>query len=414
MFLPIGDTPNPSNFKPWINWSLIGLNIFVYLFISLPMSSQGVSPKDPALLEYIRALGPGLGVSAREILAQIRAYDLFVFAHGYKPGAPQITDLFFSLFLHGGLFHLLGNMLFLWIYGDNVEHRLGRLGYLVAYLATGVMATLTFGAFASQSMTPLVGASGAISGVLGIYFLLFPRNKIKVLFVLFPFFVHVFLWPARLVLGFYLIVDNLLPVLFSTQSNVAFGAHIGGFIGGLGLAWFGERTHWTWPWNARGQRLGGPRRIPIRPKTARSASAGGESTSSANLYRLRTAISAGDAQNALESLYRLDRADLAKLTSLECVLLARWLEEAGMQVAAQNLLRQCIATHGSRGDLAQVYLQLGVMRLKSGQPTAAYQHLLTVFDYNPDAATEAQARALLQQISVNQRSLRKFPTGTRS
>ena len=96
------------------------------------------------------------GVPLRAVLAEHSAYDLYVFEHGYKPAAPQLADLFYSLFLHGGFLHLFGNMLFLWIYGDNVEYRLGRLAYLLWYLATGVAATLFFALFAAG----LGGAAG--------------------------------------------------------------------------------------------------------------------------------------------------------------------------------------------------------------------------------------------------------------
>ncbi len=239
MFLPIGDTPNPRNFTPWVNWLLIAANVAVYLFVTLPLSYQPVDPNDPQVQEYLRVIADSLpqGTSLDEVISHLSAADLFVFAHGYKPGNPHLMDLFASLFLHGGLLHLVGNMLFLWIFGDNVERRLGRIGYLITYLATGVLATLAFSLFARHSMIPLVGASGAISGVLGVYFLLFPRNKIKVLVLLFPIYFNVILVSARWVLGFIILVDNLLPFLISQQSGVAYGAHIGGFIGGLGVGW---------------------------------------------------------------------------------------------------------------------------------------------------------------------------------
>ena len=222
MFIPIGDTPNPRNYTPWVTYALILANVAVYLFISLPLSGRSPDPNDPLLQEYLRFLAPSLppGTSLRQVLAQLSAYDLFTFAHGYKPGAPETGDLLFSLFLHGGFFHLAGNMLFLWIFGDNVEHRLGRAGFLLVYLASGVVATLAFAALAGDSLRPLVGASGAISGVLGLYFLLFPRNQVRVLIFLF-FIFDIWLLPARWVLGFYVIVDNLLPLLLGSESSVA-------------------------------------------------------------------------------------------------------------------------------------------------------------------------------------------------
>jgi membrane associated rhomboid family serine protease len=314
VFIPIGDTPNPRNYIPWVNYVLIGLNVAVYLLVSLPLSFRAVDPADPNLHEYIRLIAPDLPawVSLYDVLREISAYDLFTFVHGYKPGAPEVTDLFFCMFLHGGALHLAGNMLFLWIFGDNVEHRLGRVGYLLTYLATGVAATLAFAVFAGDSMTPLVGASGAISGVLGLYFLLFARNRVKVFILLFPFFMNVILLPARWVLGFFVLIDNLLPFILGAQSGVAYGAHLGGFLAGLLVALAGQALSWRWPWKER----------PQRP---------------------------------------------------------------------------------DRADPAAAHLAIGVMLLKQGQPAAAYQHLLSVFDHHPSPEIAARARLALAEIDVYRR-----------
>ncbi len=129
-------------------------------------------------------------------------------------------------------------MLFLWIFGDNVEHRRGKLGYLLTYQGTGMAATLFFSLFAPDSRVPMLGASGAISGILGCYFWWFPANQVRVFIFLFPFFMDVVQVPARFVLGIYLLVDNLLPFLLKVgaATGVAHGAHIGGFLAGLALA----------------------------------------------------------------------------------------------------------------------------------------------------------------------------------
>jgi membrane associated rhomboid family serine protease len=314
VLIPIGDTPSPRNFTPYVNYALIGINVAVYLILSLPLSFRAVDPADPNLHEYIRLIAPDLPawVSLYDVLREIRAYDLFTFVHGYKPGAPEITDLFFCMFLHGGFVHLAGNMLFLWVFGGNVEHRLGRIGYLLTYLATGVAATLTFALFAGDSLTPLMGASGAISGVLGFYFLLFKRNRVKVFIFLFPFFMNVILLPARWVLGFYVLIDNLLPFILGAQSGVAYGAHLGGFLTGLAVALAGEALFWRWPWKER----------PARP---------------------------------------------------------------------------------DRKNLADAHLAMGVLLLKQGQSTAAYQHLLSVFDHHPAPEVAARARLALAEIDVYRR-----------
>lgn len=396
MFIPIGDTPNPRNFTPWVNWLLIAANVAIYVLISLGLSYQPIDMNNPLLPEYIRIIAPSVRslTELQLVLAKLNAYDLFVFAHGYKPGAPELSDLFFSLFLHANFLHLAGNMLFLWIYGDNVEHRLGRIGYLVTYLTTGVVATLFFSLFAGSSMLPLVGASGAISGVLGLYFLLFPRNKVKLLVALFPFFFDVILLPARLVLGVYIIFDNVLPFLTGTQSNVAYGAHIGGFLAGFAIAWAGERMAWHWPWSDKFWRLGSSskkkRRAPEQP-------------SEFLLLELRSALADNNPNRAIKAMTMMDRQDLAGLRPDECTLLANWLDESGHPIAATRLLRLCLINHPGAGNLADVYLLLGLMRLKQGQPTAAYQHLLSVFDYNPSPQTKERARQALAQIDIFRR-----------
>lgn len=396
MLFPVGDTPNPRNFVAWVNWLFIAANVAVYLLIALPYSSQPVDPRDPALVDYLRVIAPSVSPNTayRMIGTKINAYDLFVFKYGYKPGAPQVSDLLFAMFLHGGFWHLAGNMLFLWIYGDNVEHRLGRIGYLLAYLTTGVAATLVFAVFAGNSLAPMVGASGAISGVLGVYFLLFPKNKIKIFVAFFPFFFDTVLLPSRWVLGFYVIVDNVLPFLGGAQSNVAYGAHIGGFAAGLAIAWAGERVAWQWPWRDRYWQLGRPSKAKITVP---------DSPSEMLLDELRSALSAGNPEQAIQAMTMMERQDLAQLGPRECAQLSNWLDQTGHPIAATRLLRNCIASHPNSEHLSDAYLLLGLMRLRQGQPTAAYQYLLSVFDHNPSPETAYQARQALEQINIFQR-----------
>ncbi len=395
MFLPTGDTPNPRNFTAWVNWALIAANVLVYLLITWPLSAQAPDPNDPLLREYLEAVRRALppGVSTR---IQVSAYDLFVFAHGYKPAAPELSDLFASMFLHGGLLHLFGNMLFLWIYGDNVEHRVGRALYLVLYLATGAAATLAYALFEQASLLPLVGASGAISGVLGLYFLMFPRNLVKVFLFIWPFFFDVVLLPARVVLGFYVLVDNLLPVLLGSQTGVAYGAHLGGFLAGLGVAWAGEHVSWQWPW---AERLG----APTRPRPVPRAEAPRMSRGNDALGELQRVIQAGDAEEALMTAAQMQRGELGALDARSCAMLADWMDEAGYPVAAARLLRLCVARQPRDPHLDEVLLRLGLLRLRQGQPTAAFQHLQAVFDHDPDADVAARAREALEQIDLYRR-----------
>ena len=155
--------------------------------------------------------------------------------------APIVT-VFTSMFLHGGLLHIGGNMLYLWIFGDNVEDTLGHLRYLVFYLLSGVGAAAAQVFMSPSSTVPMVGASGAISGVLGAYLFLFPYANVRTL-VIFGFFIRIVDIPALLVLGFWIVVQVLNG--FMTQSvavggggesgGVAWFAHIGGFVAGIVL-----------------------------------------------------------------------------------------------------------------------------------------------------------------------------------
>ncbi len=141
------------------------------------------------------------------------------------------------MFIHGGLLHFAGNMMFLWVFGDNIEDRLGHVKYLLFYLLAGVAATLSQLGVDPHSQVPLVGASGAISGVMGAYLLLYPYNRVKALVVF--FFITVVQLPAMYFLGFWFllqVINGLGALGLSAQVNVAFFAHIGGFLAGGVLA----------------------------------------------------------------------------------------------------------------------------------------------------------------------------------
>ena len=146
MLLPVGDLPNPKS-TPLVNYALIGVNIAVFILITLPLASARPDINDPLLIEYLRTFGGGGPWSIQDVYRQVSAYDLTVFQYGYRPADPSLITIFSAMFLHGSGMHLAGNMLFLWIFGDNVEHRLGHVGYLVTYLTAGVAATLFFGLF---------------------------------------------------------------------------------------------------------------------------------------------------------------------------------------------------------------------------------------------------------------------------
>ena len=374
MLLPVGDTPNPPGI-PYATYLLIGLNVAVFLLIALPLSGTRPDLADPLLHEYLRVAGAKTPQAARILFEQLSAYDLYVFRHGFRPGSPDLSTLFSAMFLHGGWMHLFGNMLFLYIFGDNIEHRLGRFRFLLAYLGMGVLSTLFFALFVPSSQVPLVGASGAISGVLGCYYLWFPRNQIKIFVFLFPLLVTTFLVPARLVLGFYLLVDNLLPFLIDAGGNggVAHGAHIGGFIAGLAIAWGLNRA---------------PERRWRRGSEVRVEADGDPGEN------LRQALVSDDPDLA-DVLYRQlgDRQARARLASETWLDLGEFYLTHRRFDPALGLFRRFIAERPADPGLDRAYLGAGKALIH--QPrciTSAYHYFLAALDLarTPERAEEAR------------------------
>ena len=391
MFLPIGDEPNPRG-TPFFTYGLIAVNVLVFVIVSLPLTTQPANPQDPAFQEYLDVITPSLppNVSPSDLQRQMSAYDLFVFHYGYRPSDPSIVTLFTSMFLHGGLMHLLGNMLFLWIYGDNVEHRLGGTMYLVWYLVTGAVATLFFAFIASGSSVPLVGASGAISGVLGFYFLWFPKNRVRVLVFLF-FIIRVMMLPSRIVLGFYIVVQNILPFLVTPSGGggVAHGAHIGGFLAGLGIAYLFDR-----------------RELTSRPReygAVHHAAADELPTGTA----IEGAVSAGRFDEAAKLYFELPAPRTRRLIDPDTsVALGNWLASNGHARAALTVFQRQIRDYPTGPRAAEAHAGAGLVQLRAfREPTAAYQHLVEALDYNPSPSLEANIRHALAEIA----RLQKFP-----
>ncbi len=216
MFLPISDD-NPSSSRPFVTWILIGACSAAFLW------QLSLTPPDDALAVYALGMIPAV---------------LF----GSAPLPPEImlvspwTSVLTSMFLHGGWFHLGGNMLYLWIFGDNIEDSMGHGRFLMFYVICGVAAVLAQALIDPQSQVPLIGASGAIAGVLGAYLILHPRANVRVLIWLFVF-VTVISVPAFIVLGIW-IVGQFLAVSgdpITSEGGIAYFAHIGGFIAGMAL-----------------------------------------------------------------------------------------------------------------------------------------------------------------------------------
>ena len=364
MFIPVGDIPNPR-VTPWVTYALMAINIAVYAVVTIPLSLARPDLNDPLLLDYFNALNLHGNWPIETVLEQISAYDLTVFRYGYRPAQGSLLTLVTALFLHGGLLHLAGNMLFLYIFGDNVEYRLGSLRYLFAYLGAGVAATLFFALFVPDSQVPLIGASGAISGVLGFYFVWFPRNQVKVFVFLFPLLMTHVLVSARLVLGFYLLVDNLLPFLLagSEGGGVAHGAHIGGFLAGMGLATASDRLPGLL--RLKGPRISRPRADLVNAIT--------------DIVR---ALERGDLEHAAVRYSTLEsRAQRGQLATGNILIIGRFLLESGHSEQALTLFRRLIAERPGDAALDQAYLGAGqAMLQKQRCDTAAWHYFLTAID----------------------------------
>ena len=209
--IPLGDD-RPSALKPYVTCSLIAVCVAAFLW----QRSIGIALDRRAI--------DALGAIPAVLLTGARLPPDLVWI-------PRYLTPFTSMFLHGGWMHLLGNMLFLWIYGDEVEDAMGHARYLLFYACCGVAAILAQALSSPQSPYPIIGASGAISGVLGAYLLLFPRAKVLTL-VLLPFFFTTLRVPAMLLLLLWFAVQ-LVSVVAGSGGGVALRAHIGGFLAGM-------------------------------------------------------------------------------------------------------------------------------------------------------------------------------------
>lgn len=236
MLFPIADDNTTRTGTPIVNYVLIAVNILVFVFLQ----DLGNNEK----FTYAYSTVPGEIITGRDIVTRPVVVESFTGQRMEMPGLqptviPVYLTLITSMFMHGGIAHIFGNMLFLWIFGDNIEDRLGHIRYLIFYLVCGVLAglahvfaTAAMASEASSLLVPSLGASGAISAVLGGYLLLFPTNRVIVILSWFvtpvPAFIAIGLWFVfQLISG--------LGVLGSgaQTGGVAYAAHIGGFVAGL-------------------------------------------------------------------------------------------------------------------------------------------------------------------------------------
>lgn len=226
--LPIRDeNPKPPGFKPIITYAIIAINVIVFAWeISVTGQVYEFTNQDAAIIfqQY--------GTVPAEI------------TNGLVDGNyGVIQSIFTSMFVHAGVLHIGGNMLFLYVFGRSIEYKFGRGKYLALYLFWGMVAGFVHILSNPSSASPAIGASGAISGVLGAYLMLFPNAKIQTI-LLFGFFTRLMRISAKWYLPFWFIFQNVLPALVgSNGSGVAFFAHIGGFLIGLLSGLIYKKTH---------------------------------------------------------------------------------------------------------------------------------------------------------------------------
>lgn len=207
--LPIGDEPNAHVRRPVVTWLLIAANVAVYVWMLVQSAGDE------------------------------RAYEELIKRLGYMPAEWRPETLLTHMFTHAGLVHVGGNMLFLWIFGDNVESRVGHLGFLALYLLTGGAALFAHLAFGGGDPTQvLVGASGAVSGVQGLYFIACPGARVKLL-VWMLYVVRTLHVPAKVLMLLWFLLQDVVPIVLRPEGDtVAHWAHVGGFLSGLLLMGF--------------------------------------------------------------------------------------------------------------------------------------------------------------------------------
>jgi membrane associated rhomboid family serine protease len=227
---------NPTLTTPVVTVALIAVNVAAWVLVQ-GMGQESILEASVCNLGFIpgRLFG-GLLVGDRVLLGR----DVACTVGGFPPWLTVVT----SMFLHGGWLHLIGNMWFLWVFGNNVEDSTGKARFLIFYLLCGVLAAVTQGIANPRSAIPMVGASGAISGVMGAYIVLYPRVRVHMLIFL-GLFITTITVPAYMMLGYWFFLQLLggLPTLARETGGVAFLAHAGGFVSGMILVLLFRNPH---------------------------------------------------------------------------------------------------------------------------------------------------------------------------
>ncbi len=223
---PISDDNSDRRIQPVVNYAIIGINILVFLLLQRLGSNDAFTY---AFSLVPREIMTGVDLSGVQILRDAAGHTAEI--QHYASPLPVYFNFLSSMFMHGGIAHIFGNMLFLFIFGDNIENRIGHIRYGIFYLLCGFAAAAGQIIMGPDSIIPMLGASGAISGVLGGYALLFPRNPVRA--ILFNFLTTI---PAVVAIGIWIVYQLVLGFLTpSGGGGVAYAAHIGGFLAGLVL-----------------------------------------------------------------------------------------------------------------------------------------------------------------------------------
>lgn len=223
---PIGDDNSDRRIQPIVNYSIIGINILVFLLLQQFGHNDAFTN---AFSLVPKEITTGVDISGVQVIRNSLGQTGEIVL--YASPLPVYFNFLSSMFMHGDIMHIFGNMLFLWIFGDNLENLVGHFRYLVFYLMCGVAAAIGQIVTGPDSIIPMIGASGAISGVLGGYLLLFPNRPVRA--IIFNFVTTV---PAFVAIGIWIVYQLVLGFLSpSGGGGVAYAAHIGGFVAGLAL-----------------------------------------------------------------------------------------------------------------------------------------------------------------------------------
>ncbi len=236
MLFPIKDY-NPTKKPAIITIIFILINIIIFVFQSYSIPSE-IKVKFDSKVDPLRYNISKFALIPKEI-THLKKYnlpivkDIYGRVYSVKREIPILSTLLTSMFMHGSFMHLFGNMIFLWIFGNNIEDYLGKIKFIVFYLLVGILAGLTHIVFNWNSLIPVIGASGAVSGIMGAYLVLYPKAKVKTLV-----FILIFITFLDIPASVFLIIWFVFQFTYGAGDGVAFLAHIGGFIAGLGLIYY--------------------------------------------------------------------------------------------------------------------------------------------------------------------------------